>query len=111
MKATYRITFQDQLAFAVYHFLHSPIWILMNFGFFLFFTFESIVSNIPKGKSLAFQISFVFFGETLLAFFVMLVWVVIILISILSKKNKGRRKFFSVKSSSIKLREGFGFAC
>jgi hypothetical protein len=88
MKITYHNTVRDRLAFAAFHLPRSPMIILITVGFFLFITFESIIPDIPKDKSLAFQIFYVIIAEAIQASIIFAVWTVIVLVGTISKKNK-----------------------
>lgn len=88
MKISYRNTNHDQLAFALYHFPRSPLFLFATIGFLLCITIGSVVPGIPNDRPLAVKICFVIFCETLIAIFVTTVWQIIVLAGIISRKNK-----------------------
>ncbi len=88
VKITFRYTLRDKLAFAAYHIPRTPMTVFISVGFLLFITFESIVPRVPKGKAIASQVFYVIFAETLVAVLIAGFWTLIILVSMLSSKDK-----------------------
>jgi hypothetical protein len=88
MKITFRYSIGDRLAFAAYHIPRTPMALLMSIGFLLFITFEGIIPEIPKDKPASFQILYVSFSETILAFLIVAFWIITILAGVFFSKDK-----------------------
>jgi hypothetical protein len=91
MTLSYRNTIRDRLAFAAYHVPRNPLILLMTIGCFLLITFTIMVPavrQVPEDRpAYAKMIAFIFV-ELLLALFMIAFWGVIILLSMISRRNK-----------------------
>jgi len=91
MKITYRNGFLDRLAFAAYHLPRKPLLLLMTFGTFLFFTFESVLPalrSLPADRSMVVRVILFVITELVLVMALVVFWTVITLITMISTKNK-----------------------
>ena len=91
MTLSYRNTFRDRLAFAAYHVPRNPLVLFMAVGFFLLVTFTSMVPavrELPADKPAFVRVLAFIFVELLLALFIIAFWGVIILLTMISRKNK-----------------------
>ena len=91
MTITFRNTFGDRLAFVAYHLPRNPVILLMTIGSLLFLTFTAVVpaarSVRPDLPEFARVLAFVFV-EMLLVLLLVAFWSLIIIVTMISRKNK-----------------------
>ncbi|MCK4904833.1 YcxB family protein [bacterium] len=91
MTLSYRNTFRDQLAFILYHLLHTPFCLLFLVGLCLIVTFGSVIPAVQRVSTdqpmFAVVIAFILI-ELLLALFFFGFVVVFTILSMISRKNK-----------------------
>jgi hypothetical protein len=91
MTLSYRLTFLDRLAFAAYHLPRNPVILLVSVGFFLLVTFQSVlpaVRELPADTSVFVRVFTFAFVESMLALVLLAAMAGIILLTMLSRKNK-----------------------
>ena len=101
MTLSYRNTFRDRLAFAAYHVPRNPLVLLMAVGFFLLVTFTSLVPavrDLPADKPAFVRVLAFIFVELLLVLLIIAFWGVIILLTMISRRNK---PFFCDKTITL----------
>lgn len=91
VSVTYRNGFQDRLAFAAYHIPRNPFVLILTIGIFLFFTFESVLPAaraLPADRPAIVGIITFVLVELLLVFIIVAFWTVIVLLTMISRRNK-----------------------
>jgi YcxB-like protein len=91
MTITYRNKFRDRLAFAAYHLPRNPFFLIITVGFYLFFTFESVLPAtraLKTNQPLAVKIIAFLLVESFFAFVLMALLFAIISLTMISRRNK-----------------------
>ena len=88
MTITYRNTFRDHLAYHVYHLLHSPLVLLATAVMLAMITFTSVPPALSGTESVAVRVIGFVFLELLLVIAIAGFWLVIILLTMISRRNK-----------------------
>ncbi len=112
MTITYRIGFGDRFAFAAYHLSRNPIILLMTVGVLLFFAYNSVLPAIRSSPSVSLYakvIAFMFM-ELLLLIAVIVFWAVLMLITMISKRNKPlyAQRTFTVAEDGLVTESEYG---
>ncbi len=87
MTITYRLSFWDRFAWTIYHTARSPIMLLIfacPLGLFAF----NFMRSLPADRSAAYRIGVTAFGVVLMAAVFVSLWLVLVVLIMVSKKNK-----------------------